>query len=77
MNRVDKLVQFLREHPEYVPHCGIFNSRNTVGDEMENVYRDGDVSMDFCSHWDYIEIFGLTHDEFLEASGKITGLIER
>ena len=76
MNKVEKLVQFFQEHPEYVPHCGIYDSRNTAGDEMENVYCEDGVSVDFCYFWDYIEIFGLTEEEFRETKSRISDMIE-
>ena len=42
----------------------MFNTRNTVGDEMETIYdRDG-ITVDICYDWGYIEIFGLTDEEF-------------
>jgi len=50
----------------------MFDSRNVVGDRMCNIYRKGNVSIDYCPGWDYIEIFGLTGKEFntvMEAIG--------
>jgi hypothetical protein len=42
-----------------------FFCRNIVGDSMSNVYHDieDDVNVDYCYHYDYIEIFGLDEDE--------------
>lgn len=40
--------------------CGIFFTRNLVGDIMENIYEDENVSCDICRYYGYFEIFGLT-----------------
>lgn len=41
-----------------------FTTRNIVGDEMETIYEENGVTIDFCWDYDYIEIFGITEDEF-------------
>lgn len=42
----------------------MFNSRNTVGDEMHTIYDKDGITVDICYDWGYIEIFGLTDEEF-------------
>ena len=74
--RVQHLVEFFKENRQYVPGCGIFDSRNTAGDPMTTIYdepADG-VVVDACYKYDYIEIFGLTDDEFTEALRAIDAL---
>lgn len=44
--------------------CGIFSTRNLVGDEMTTLYRDNDIQIDICYHWEYFEVFGLSENEF-------------
>lgn len=44
--------------------CGIFDSRNIVGDYMENLYDDGKLKIDICYGYSYFEVFGLTTEEF-------------
>lgn len=46
--------------------CGIYASRNFVGDPMNSIYDDGELSIDICYHWSYFEVFGLSHDDFTE-----------
>lgn len=46
--------------------CGIFASRNIVGDPMNSIYDDGELSIDICYHWSYFEVFGLSNDDFTE-----------
>ena len=42
----------------------MFNSRNLVGDEMTTIYDKDGITVDICYDWGYIEIFGLTDEEF-------------
>lgn len=42
----------------------MFNSRNLVGDEMHTIYDKDGITVDICYDWGYIEIFGLTDEEF-------------
>ena len=46
--------------------CGIFDSRNIVGDPMNRIYDDGELSIDICYYWGYFEVFGLSNDDFIE-----------
>lgn len=41
-----------------------FDCRNLVGDEMETIYEGDGVIIDYCFEWDYIEVFGLSPEEF-------------
>lgn len=41
-----------------------FSTRNIVGDIMENVYAENGAYVDYCRGNDYIEIFGLTEEEY-------------
>lgn len=42
----------------------MFDTRNFVGDHMITIYDSNGVVIDYCPDYDYIEIFGLTDDEF-------------
>ena len=44
--------------------CGLFNTRNTVGDDMETIYKTELFTLDICYNWSYFEIFGTTDEEF-------------
>lgn len=46
--------------------CGIYDSRNIVGDLMTNIYNDGDLTIDICYSYSYFEVFGLSNKEFSE-----------
>lgn len=48
--------------------CGIFDTRNWVGDLMTTIYADGELTIDICYDYEYFEVFGLTDEEFEELS---------
>lgn len=48
--------------------CGLFNTRNTAGDQMTTIYEEGELQIDICYYWSYFEVFGLSHSEFDELS---------
>lgn len=56
--------------------CGIFNSRNIVGDPMDTIYDDGELQIDICYPYSYFEVFGLSCAEFVELVLFYNGLIE-
>lgn len=47
-------------------NCQFFNSRNTVGDEMETIYEKDGITIDICYNWGYFEVFGMTNEEFID-----------
>lgn len=50
-------------------YCGMFFTRNIVGDIMSTVFDKEGVTVDICFNWAYFEIFGLTKDEEKEIMG--------
>lgn len=60
-NRVERIIEFLSKKFE---HIQTFDTRNVVGDEMETIYEEDGVIIDYCRSWDYIEVFGLTKEEY-------------
>ena len=61
MNKIDKLKKFLQEN--YSNELA-FNTRNTAEDSMKTVYDEDGITVDWCYYYEYIEIFGLTEEEF-------------
>lgn len=53
---------------KYYPQaiCGLFDSRNVVGDSMDNLYTRTYFDLDICYGWSYFEVFGTTTEEFNE-----------
>ena len=67
MNKIDKLKRFLQEN---CPNEQAFNTRNIVGDSMVTVYDEDEIIVDYCYCYSYIEIFGLTDEEFEDLIDK-------
>lgn len=59
MERINKLKKFLQEN---YPNFQAFNSRGV--DYTERVYNEDGIIVDYCSSYGYVEIFGLTNEEF-------------
>ena len=71
--RAQRLVDFFKKNKHFIPGCGIFSCRGTFRDSMHTIYdepADG-VIVDMCYDYDYIEIIGLTDEEFQEAGKAI------
>lgn len=67
MNKVERLKNWLIENG--YKGMQTFNTRNIVGDEMETIYSEDGIVVDICYHWYYLEIFGLTKEEYRGLSG--------
>ena len=48
----------------------MFDCPNVVGDPMELIFDEDDVTVDYCPYYNYIEIFGLTDEEFNELNDQ-------
>ena len=46
--------------------CGIYNTRNVVGDYMEVLYSGKYFTLEGCYGYSYYELFGTTEEEFEE-----------
>ena len=66
VNRVEKLKKWLVENGYKGKQT--FNTRNWAGDEMATVYQEDGIFVDYAVLWDYLEIFGLTDDEYKSLS---------
>lgn len=65
MTKFEKAKEIIKEHFKE-GDCGIYNSRNIVGDWMVNIYNNEGLSIDICYLYNYFEVFGLTDEEFAE-----------
>lgn len=65
MNKLEKAKEIIKEYYKE-GDCGIYDSRNIVGDWMTNIYDDGDLTIDICYSYSYFEVFGLSNKEFDE-----------
>lgn len=46
--------------------CGLFNTRNLVGDVMKNIFKGHFFALDICYNYAYFEVFGMNEEEFKE-----------
>lgn len=65
MNKLEIAKEVIKRNFEQ-GECGLFNSRNWVGDPMTTIYYHDGLTIDICYHYEYFEVFGLTDDEFKE-----------
>jgi len=65
VTKLDIAKKIIEEQYEYY-RCGIFNSRNIVGDHMCTIYDENGLGIDVCDEWGYFEVFGLSGKEFAE-----------
>lgn len=64
-NEFLKVKEIIKEYIEEA-RCGIFNTRNLVGDIMVNIYAGEFFIVDICYYYEYFEVFGTTYTEFKE-----------
>ena len=65
MSNLEKAKEIIKENISDAD-CGIFDSRNIVGDPMTTIYYGDGLRIDICYYWSYFEVFGLSTDEFGE-----------
>ena len=62
MPKIKKLIEFLKE--KFPNGIQMFNTKNWIGDSTCNIYDEDGIQVDWCIEYDYLEIFGLTEEEF-------------
>ena len=65
MTKLEKAKEIIKEHFKDA-NCGIYDSRNWVGDWMTNIYNDNGLAIDICYGYSYFEVFGLSKRDFIE-----------
>lgn len=60
--RIEKLIIFLKENFE--KGIQMFDTPNIVGDFTVPIYEKYDILVLFAPEYDYIEIFGISDEEF-------------
>ena len=76
ISRIDKVKNVIRDR--YADAlCGLFFTRNFIGDPMSTIWEEDGVTIDICYDHEYFEVFGLTADEESELLAFYTSLIEK
>lgn len=65
MSNLEKAKEIVKENYRDA-QCGMFHTRNVVGDVMTNIYDENGLIVDICYEYMYFEVFGLSDDEFAE-----------
>lgn len=65
MSNLEKAKEIVKENYRDA-RCGMFNTRNVVGDVMTNIYDENGLIVDICYDYMYFEVFGLSDNEFVE-----------
>ena len=65
MSNLEKAKEIVKENYRDA-QCGMFNTRNVVGDAMTNIYDENGLIVDICYDYMYFEVFGLSDNEFVE-----------
>lgn len=65
MSNLEKAKEVIKEYYRD-GDCGIFDSRNIVGDRMTTIYVGEGLTIDICYGYSYFEVFGLNEFEFEE-----------
>lgn len=65
MNKLEIAKEVIKRNFEQ-GECGLFDSRNLIGDPMTTIYNHDGLTIDICYYYEYFEVFGLTKEEFKE-----------
>ena len=65
MTKLDIAKKIIKEHYEEAD-CGLYDTRNIVGDWMTTIYEDDGLTIDICYNYSYFEVFGLSNKDFEE-----------
>ena len=65
MSNLEKAKEIIKKHYRKA-ECGLFDTRNCVGDKMKTIYQDEDLQIDIALDYEYFEVFGLDCNEFDE-----------
>ena len=76
MSNLEIAKEVIKNNIEFA-ECGIFNTKNTIGDQMDNIYSEDGLTIDICSGWFYFEVFGLSQDEFKELESFYNSLLDK
>ena len=60
--RIEKLIKFLKERFE--DGIQMFDTPSLVNDYRIPIYIEDDITVLYAPYWDYIEIYGISDEEF-------------
>jgi hypothetical protein len=72
--RLKKALDFIKAN--YDSGIQVYFTRNIVGDDMDVVYQEDGITIEYCPVYWYLEVFGLTDEEQAEFKRLLEGLSE-
>lgn len=63
MTKLEIAKQIIKQHFKDA-NCGLYDTRNFVGDPMTTVYSKDGLQIDICYRYNYFEVFGLDDKAF-------------
>lgn len=66
---METVIEFLKER--FPDGIQMFSTRGWMGDTLGTIYNENGITIDYCGDWNYIEIFGLTEDEFKTIDSEV------
>ena len=75
MTKLDIAKDIIKEF-YFLADCGIYDTRNIVGDRMTTIYEDDELIIDICYNYSYFEVFGLSEADFNELE-KFYNMLEK
>lgn len=69
--RIEKLIEFLKAHFE--SGIQMFNTPSIVGYFRVPIYSEDNIKVLFAPHYEYIEIYGISDEEFERVMKEANG----
>lgn len=66
---METVIKFLKER--FPDGIQMFSTRGWMGDASCTIYDEHGITINYCGDQNYIEIFGLTEDEFTEVDSEV------
>ena len=64
MDRLERLKRVLKDNDLLGEQC--FDCESLVGDHRETIYNEDGIQVLVCYYYEYVEILGLSDDEYAE-----------
>ena len=75
MEKLEKALAFLKDYFKDEESIQSFDCRNFVGDILYPIYNKDGIRIEYDPRHQYIEIFGLTHDEYTKLCDMSNGFV--
>lgn len=69
--RIENLIEFLKN--QFKDGIQMFNTPSLMGDFRLPIYKEDGIEVLFAPHYDYIEIYGISDEEFEQVMKEADG----